>query len=535
MRFNTKTKGKDTTVNAEGEVAYKLNSEMELYSTVCTAILQNKFYEDKDKTIDRLRVLIKKCSPEFVAKLAIYCREKMYLRSVPLVMAVELAKVHNKDSLVSNTVARIVQRADEITELLSYYALANPKNSKEIKGQTKKLGKLSKQIQKGLAKTFNTFEEYSFSKYNREGDVSLKDALFLVHPKAKNKEQQVIFDKIVKDMLETAYTWETQLSELGQQKFVTPEARQKAMKAKWEELIDSNKMGFMSVLRNLRNILNNNVSDNHIKRVCEYLSNEKAVLGSRQLPFRFLSAYRMLSNDSPTIGYVLHSRKLKPTFNSPVLLDALEEALVISTKNIKVNDEERILIACDVSGSMNTPISPKSIIQNYDIGMLLGCLLQSKCKKVITGVFGDIFKTVTLPKKGILQNWDKLYKLSTNAGWSTNGWKVIEYLNKEKLKVDKVMIFTDCQLWDSSKDNNFFFRNDNSSTMIKEWTKYKKFSPTTELYLFDLAGYGNTPIKVNENDVYLIAGWSEKIFDALEAIKNGKSVLDEIKKIELGG
>jgi hypothetical protein len=53
--------------------------------------------------------------------------------------------------------------------------------------------------------------------------------------------------------------------------------------------------------------------------------------------------------------------------------------------------------------------------------------------------------------------------------------------------------------------------------------------------LFDLAGYGNTPIKVNENDVYLIAGWSEKIFDALEAIKNGKSVLDEIKKIELGG
>jgi len=93
-----------------------------------------------------------------VAQLAVYAREQMHLRTVPLVLAVELAKLHNGDNLVSWLVARVVQRADEITELLAYYQLAN-----ERKG-TKKLGLLSKQMQKGLALAFNRFDEYQFAK-----------------------------------------------------------------------------------------------------------------------------------------------------------------------------------------------------------------------------------------------------------------------------------------------------------------------------------------------------------------------------------
>lgn len=86
------------------------------------------------------------------------------------------------------------------------------------------------------------------------------------------------------------------------------------------------------------------------------------------------------------------------------------------------------------------------------------------------------------------------------------------------------MLFTDCQLWNSGGDKITFHR---------LWKEYKKIAPDAKLYLFDLAGYGNTPLSINENDVYLIAGWSDKIFDILAALDGNTNALDMIKQIEL--
>jgi len=158
-KFNTATKKINVTTNYEGAEAYKLSPELELYSAVCTTILNNNFYEKDEDRLNRLVKLIKQCSPDFVAKLAIYAREKMYLRSVPVLLAIELAKIHKGDSLVSKMVNRIVQRPDEITELLACYQ----KGRKD----TKKLNKLNKQIQKGIRTIFESgkFDEYQYAKW----------------------------------------------------------------------------------------------------------------------------------------------------------------------------------------------------------------------------------------------------------------------------------------------------------------------------------------------------------------------------------
>jgi hypothetical protein len=167
--------------NHEGAKAYVMTPAEELYSAVVTTGLSDITYEKGNDRLQRIQSLIQKNDPEFVAKLAVYARKDMYLRSIPLVLAAELAKQTSGTDLVSRTVDGVVQRADEITELLAYYQLGNERT------ETKKLNKLSKQIQKGLVKSFNKFDEYQFAKYNRKGEVTLKDALFLVHPKAKMK------------------------------------------------------------------------------------------------------------------------------------------------------------------------------------------------------------------------------------------------------------------------------------------------------------------------------------------------------------
>ena len=261
MKFNFITKNKSTIVNHESAKAYKTTPEFELYSAVVTTGLNGTFYEKADDRLARIIELIAKCNPEFVAKLAIYTRNNMYLRSIPLVLTVELAKQTAGNSLVSKTVNGVVKRADEITELLAYYQFANKRTG------TKKLNRLSKQIQKGLVMSFNNFDEYQFAKYNKATEVKLKDALFLVHPKAKDEAQQLIFNKIAGDSLETPYTWETELSQLGQTKFSNDFEKARAITQKWEELIESKRLGYMALLRNLRNILEANVSAYHVESI----------------------------------------------------------------------------------------------------------------------------------------------------------------------------------------------------------------------------------------------------------------------------
>ncbi|CAN5224023.1 TROVE domain-containing protein [soil metagenome] len=504
MRFNFLKQKQNEATNYEGEKAFVLTPQLELYTAVAAAALTDNTYEKAEDALQRMRDLVRKNDAQFVARLAVYAREQMYLRSVPMMLAVELAKQHSGDGLVGTLTARIVQRADEITELLAYYALANERKN------VKQLNKLSKQLQKGLAEAFNRFDEYQFAKYNRAAVVKLKDALFLIHPKAKDEAQQILFDKIAKDELETPYTWEVELSALGQQKYDTVELKSDAIKTKWEELILSRKLGYMALLRNLKNILEAGVSNEALNQVCSYISNANAVAKSRQLPFRFLSAYREL-------------KELK-NGNVGRILNALEDAVFHTAANVAGYDgNTKVVIAADVSGSMQTAVSAKSKVQRFDIGLMLAMVLQSKCGNVITGMFGNTWKTINVAKKNILGNVMEFHRREGEVGYATNGYLVIEYLLKRKQVVDKVMMFTDCQLW-----------NNNNSTQISGvWKKYKAVAPGAKLYLFDLAGYGNTPLNVMKDDVFLIAGWSDKIFDVLNAIENGSDALKMINAIEL--
>jgi hypothetical protein len=505
MKFNELTRDKNKILNYANADAYKMSREMELYSAVITCMVDDLYYETKDTRLLHIRKLAGVCNQDFTARLAVYARTVMNLRSIPIVLAVELSKIYSGTDLVQRVLNRIILRADEITELLTYYQTANERTD------TKKLNRLSKQLQKGLQNAFNRFDEYQFAKYNRDTTVKLRDALFLVHPKAKDENQQEIFNKIAENKLDTPYTWETELSALGQTKFENDEAKSAAFRAKWQELLESGKMGYMALLRNLRNIIEAGVSTGHINGLCETLSSPDAVRRSKQLPFRFLAAYREIS-------------KVQSGFSTKVM-NALEKAVSVSAENIAGFDENtRVLVACDVSGSMQHPISKHSTVMYYDIGLMLGMLLKNRCKNVISGIFGERWKVVNLPNSFVLSNVDAFYKREGEVGYSTNGYLVIKDLIGKKTAIDKVMIFTDCQMWNSNADGN---------SIQKVWREYKKMFPAAKLYLFDLSGYGNTPLDISEKDVTLLSGWSDKIFDALAVLERGGDFLEEINKMAL--
>jgi hypothetical protein len=139
-------------------------------------------------------------------------------------------------------------------------------------------------------------------------------------------------------------------------------------------------------------------------------------------------------------------------------------------------------------------------------------------------MFGDTWKVINMPDKNILANVNEFYRREGEVGYSTNGYLVIKDLLRKRSKVDKVMMFTDCQLWNS---------NNTGENMAGLWKEYKKLAPEAKLYLFDLAGYGNAPLNAMRDDVFLIAGWSDKIFNVLQAIENESDAIKLIKDINL--
>ena len=493
----------DAVQNYEGALAYKLDALTDLYiRSASTLVGEPKYYESaKDADLELLKSIQKaiEIDPEFVLQLAVYCREKLYLRSVPLMLLAEFAnsKAIGKVPNSRKYVTRVIQRADELTELIAYQLARN-----KIIPRTK--SKLPMMLKYGISDAFSKFDEYQFSKYNREGTVKLRDALFLTHPKPANPERQILYDKITQDTLESAETWEVMRS---------------TGKMTWHDVIndifhkDGKIFNYMAQLRNLRNCLQDNtVTQSDILLLCKMLSDKSAVLHSKQFPFRFLSAYR-------------EAQKIVHPLTSQVL-DALEMAVSYSIENIP-KLEGTTLIASDVSGSMEMAVSKNSTVQRWDIGIIIGMMAHRFCQVSLTGIFGTEWKAVPLAKysNGLLANSMKLRSISNEVGWSTNGYKIIEYLLASNPQVDRIMIFTDCQMWDSSGYDK---------TFAELFIKYQRKYPSVKLYCFDLSGYGNIMIPQNTKNVCLIGGWSDKIFDFVKTFEEigQNTILKEIKAIK---
>jgi len=487
----------DATENYEGGLAFKTDPKTELYMRSATCLVgEPKFYEDAEFADQELIHAIHnvlQTDPKFVLQLAVHIREQMHLRSVPLVLCAEYANVAPGTVVGARKyISRCIARADELTEIIAYQFARNKVSPRKAK--------LPMAIKSGVAHAFQKFDAYHFGKYNHDGTVKIRDALFLTHPTPRDDAQQKIFDQLTDGTIEPPTTWEVMRS---------------TWQMTWHDVIhavfhkDGKVNNYMAIMRNLRNLLNaNDVTNADITLVCSMLSDHDAVLRSKQLPFRFLSAYRVVEE-------IKH-----PMTNT--VLDALETAASVSIDNIpKLSGTT--LIACDVSGSMTwEPISKNSSVYPYDIGVMLGSMAQQFCENSITGIFGTQWKQIPMAKQsGILSNVAKMHSYNNHVGWTTNGHRVIQYLIDNAIEVDRIMIFTDLQMWDNRNDRDF----------APAFIKYQRMYPGVKLYLFDLSGYGTIVTPQNTKNVCLIAGWSDRIFDFVDAYENGSSAIDKISEI----
>ena len=485
---------KDITSNEEGGIAFKANKKTKLMLRVISSLIsEDGFYKSgKQLDADLLKSIHKVAEkdPAFILKLALYARNELYLRTAPMVLLGEFAmsegrgQVSNARRAVTNT----IRRADEINELLAYVIEQN----KERKAYG---GKIPHVIKHGVADAFNKFNAYQFSKYNRDTALTFKDAIFLTHPKPKDAEQETIFNDIVNETLKPADTWEVAISAKG------------ASKETWEDILPV--MPFMARLRNIRNMLDYKVN---IDPVIKMLTDPKEISKSKQFPYRFVSAYKELEDRS----------------DASKVLAALSDAVDLSVQNIP-KFAGKTFVTCDISGSMDSTPSEKSKIKMREIGCLFGAIMHKKSEDSIVSVFATDHVPVSLNSRdSIFTNIKKMLRQNTN-GCGTDAYKVMNYLNDNKIFVDRIIIFSDMQCYDSERTYN------TSNNIYAGLLKYKQnVNPKVYTYSFDLANYGTLQIPDDESRVCTAGGFSDKVLNFIPKFEQNKmDMLEEIEKIEL--
>jgi len=316
----------------EGAVAKNLTPKQNLERLVFAHLLwEDSFYVDGVSSAIALEAAALKVSPMVLADIAYDARNIHHLRHTPLFLAAILAVNRRDSNYIPFVIDSVIQRPDEMGEFLSLYARLNNRSPKELKGI------LSAKVKKAIAKKFTQFSQYQLAKYNRDAAVTLRDILRLTHPKPTTKEQAQVFNDLVNSSLPSPDTWEVALSS-GADK-----------KETFTRLIKEGALGYLALLRNLRNMSEAGVDPTLIKEAI--LAKRGA---SRVLPFRYVAAARA----------------------APEFERELDFAMTEAIRELPVLDSTIVLV--DVSGSMEAPLSRNSDISRMDAAAALATFLAEK-------------------------------------------------------------------------------------------------------------------------------------------------------------
>jgi len=504
MRFNFSQKGKQTADTRYACVKAGLpDAQWDLLTTLVSGSLTASPAEHQAEDLETLRREVRSHDAAFMERLAIYFDSaglKKPFRELALLLTAELAAVAGNEESTGALVERIVRVPMDIPLWLDYYARA-----------TKRGHKPGRAVRKHLGLLFNKLDEYQYSRSSRASQLALRDALRWLRPKAADRTRKLLFSGILRDQIRVRTTWEQEWHALYHQHYDSAEQRQVTLRDKWKEGISSFRIGYTPLLDNLRPMLCAGVSGKVLKLAAEYLGNAAAVKRSGVHPLRLLGVYRSL-------------RRLEQG-GAGMLTEALEKAVLHSTwAELQLGAQSVSVIAMDVSNSMKRPLGNNTGVQRFDVAPLLASIWKRRGDQVITGIIGNTWKQQEMPDRPILMGVDEFRAHEGEAGYAINAWLILQDLLRKRQVADRVMVFTDYRLW----DNRSF--NQTAGTDLRHWWQLyrEQLAPHAQLYLFDLAGYGARSLEYPEDGVCLIAGWNEKIFEALDVLdRDREKILSE--------
>lgn len=481
---------KTDTYNEAGGIAYTLTPKQQLAQLAATGCLNNTFYADAQSQLDQVLKLAESLDAEFIAKTAVYARQKGFMKDMPALLLAVLAQ---KDV---NMLARVFDQVADNGKMLRNFAQiirSGAVGRKSFGNRPKKL------MQTWLL----TATEKQLLNAAVGNSPSLADVVKMVHPKPREAWRAAWFAWLIgKPYDREALPPITRAFEDYKQsrEGTLPNVPFQMLTAldlsssDWAEIARNG--SWQQVRQNLNTFLRHEVfaKSKNIKMVAEKLRDETAIARARVLPYQLLTAYQATSNQMPF-----------------EIREALQDAMETAVQNVPAI-QGKVVVCPDVSGSMHSSVtghrgSATSKTRCIDIAALVSAAMLRTNPQARVIPFEQITVNVQLnPRDSIMTNAEKLANI---GGGGTACSAPLAMLNREKADVDLVVIVSDNESW--ADDNQGW---GSTTSLMKEWDILKRRCPEAKLVCLDIQPYTKAQAR-NRHDILNIGGFSDQVFSLI--------------------
>ena len=481
---------KTDTYNEAGGIAYTLTPKQQLAQLAATGCLNNTFYADAQSQLDQVLKLAESLDAEFIAKTAVYARQKGFMKDMPALLLAVLAQ---KDV---NMLARVFDQVVDNGKMLRNFAQiirSGAVGRKSFGNRPKKL------MQTWLL----TATEKQLLNAAVGNSPSLADVVKMVHPKPREAWRAAWFawligkpydrealPPITRAFEDYKQSREGELPNVPFQMLTALDLNS----GDWAQIACNG--SWQQVRQNLNTFLRHEVfaKSKNIKMVAEKLRDETAIARARVLPYQLLTAYQATSDQMPF-----------------EIREALQDAMETAVQNVPAI-QGKVVVCPDVSGSMHSSVtgyrgSATSKTRCIDIAALVSAAMLRTNPQARVIPFEQITVNVQLnPRDSIMTNAEKLANI---GGGGTACSAPLAMLNREKADVDLVVIVSDNESW--ADDNQGWGA---TTSLMKEWDILKRRCPEAKLVCLDIQPYTKAQAR-NRHDILNIGGFSDQVFSLI--------------------
>ncbi|RPI90690.1 MAG: TROVE domain-containing protein [Planctomycetaceae bacterium] len=338
-----------TARNDAGGPAYALSPRHALAQFAATGCFNGTYYASADAQLGLLLSLVAQVNDdEFLAKLAVYSRERAFLKDMPAALTALLSA--RNPALFQQVFDRVIDNGRVLKTLFQMIR----------SGQFGKKS-LSGSAQRAFQRWLNTASVEKLLSASIGHDPALRDVLRLARPTPIDNARRALFGWLTgKEVAKWSPATEADLPEQARLLVDFRAAKSASQQielldrlhARWDLLADAaqgaqvwaaiaRNMGPQALRMNLNTLLRHGVFNEPamVSAVAARLQDENEILRSRQFPYQFFAAYLNAADEVPQ-----------------AIKSALHRAAEIACGNVPVLPGP-IVIGLDVSGSMRSAVT----------------------------------------------------------------------------------------------------------------------------------------------------------------------------------
>jgi 60 kDa SS-A/Ro ribonucleoprotein len=485
-------------VNEAGGLAYKLSPKQALAQYAATGCFSHTFYADATEQLENVLALARDLDAEFVAKTAVFARERGFMKDMPALLAAVLA---SKDkALLERVFPRVIDNGKMLRNFVQIMR----------SGATgrKSLGSLPKRL---VREWFETRQAEQIFKQSIGAQPSFADVLKMVHPKPKDAEKEALYGYFIGREIDA-----DQLPEIVKsfEKFKNgdtlevPDVPFQMLTAlpistkEWTAI--ARRAGWQMTRMNLNTFQRHGVFADFemVELIAARLRDRDSVRRARVFPYQLLVAFTMASRNTAIPRQIT---------------EALQDAMEIATENVP-EIKGKVYVFPDISGSMHSAVTgyrkgATSTVRCLDAAALVAAAILRKNPTAEVIPFSDHIVPATLnPRDSVMTNAQKLASLPSGG---TNCSAPLVSLNAKRAKGDLVIYVSDNESWvDTSRSAHGA-----TQTMI-QWNEFKARNRDAKLVCIDIQPYAHTQAR-ERTDILNVGGFSDQVFTLVAEFAGG--------------